>query len=111
MTEIEELNKQYLDCAEGDYPFMSRYRITALKSGYYTKLKANYRGLTYLFDANTRENKALLIGFYYVPEDYIVVPKEVEMTKGKQAFIDIQQFMIHYVCFLKMKPYRPECFK
>lgn len=91
MTEIEELNKEYLDCVEGDFPFMSKYRITILKSGYYTKQKANYRGLTYMFDANMQRYKTLLIGFFHVPEDYIVVPEEVEITEGKQALIDIHK--------------------
>lgn len=88
MTEIEELNKEYLDCVEGDLPFMSKYRITILKGGYYTKKKANFRGLTYLYDKSMQKSKVLLIGFYFVPDNYIIVPDGVEITKGKQDLID-----------------------
>ena len=85
---IEELNRVYEEKAVGVFPFISRHRVTPLRKGYYTKDKANYRGLTYQYDKIQEMNKTLLIGFYFVPENYIIVPEGMIITKGKQKIID-----------------------
>ncbi len=94
MTEIEEMNESYTSRAvnrEGKprvFPFLSKHRVNVLEKGYYLKNKANYRGLTYVYDKTQQENKTLLIGFYYVPEDMVIVTNEVEITDGKQSLIE-----------------------
>lgn len=86
--EIKDLNAVYEEKAIGVFPFISKYRVTPLEEGYYTKDKANYRGLTYQYDKIQGKSKTLLIGFYYVPEDYIIVPEGMIITEGKQSVID-----------------------
>jgi hypothetical protein len=85
---IEKLNRVYEEKAVGVFPFISKHRVTPLEAGYYTKDKSNYRGLTYQYDKIHGINKTLLIGYYFVPKDYIIVPKGMIVTEGKQKIID-----------------------
>ena len=84
----ESINKLYEEKALGVFPFISKHRVTVLDKGYYSKDKSNYRGISYVYDNYTEKYKALLLGYFYVPEDYIVVPEGIELSEGKQKLID-----------------------
>ncbi len=89
MTELEELNASFAEKSVGTYPFISRHRVNVLKKGIHQKDKANYRGVSMMYDGDQARVKVLLIGYYNVPENYIVVPEGLEITPGKQRLIDV----------------------
>lgn len=84
----DDINNLYEEKAIGVYPFINKNRITILEKGYYTKKKAAYRGISYVYDEQSEKYKSLLLGYYYVPEDYIIVPTDLEMTEGKVNLVD-----------------------
>lgn len=87
MDKIQEINENYEKISLGTYPFVSKTRITILKKGFYRKDKANYRGVSMIYDKEQKRNKALLIGYFYVPEDVVVVPDEIIVTEGLRRLI------------------------
>jgi hypothetical protein len=90
MKELENINKEIEKNSIDVFPFISKYRITILQKGFYRKKVANYRGVSLVHDTRLGINKALLIGYFYVPIDCILVPEEVIITEGKQKLIDQQ---------------------
>ena len=88
VEEISKLNQQYIDNAIDVFPFLSKYRITVLKAGFYTQMNAPFMGIRYVNDRQKHCYRTLLIGFHYVPKDLIIVPPTVELTEGKQNLID-----------------------
>lgn len=84
----EQINARYMKEAIGVYPFISLHRITVLKKGLYTKKKEGYKGISYFFNDFINKYSSQLFGYYYIPEDIIVVPNTVELTQGKQDLID-----------------------
>lgn len=84
----DEINDMYREKAIDVFPFINKQRITILEKGYYTKKKSIYRGISYIYDDFNNEYKTLLLGYYYVPEDYIIVFDELDITPGKQDLID-----------------------
>jgi len=86
--EFEQLNTRFNDDTYPVFPFVSKSKITLLKSGLYKKHKANFRGITALFNKETGEYEFPLFGMYHVPDDLVIVPEEMEMTESKQAFLN-----------------------
>lgn len=86
--EFEQLNARFNDDTYPVFPFVSKSKITLLKSGLYKKHKANFRGITALFNKEINEYEFPLFGMYHVPEDLVIVPDEMEMTESKQAFLN-----------------------
>lgn len=86
--EFEQLNARFNDDTYPVFPFVSKSKITLLKSGLYKKHKANFRGITALFNKDSGEYEFPLFGMYHVPEDLVIVPEEMEMTESKQAFLN-----------------------
>ena len=88
MNKLEELNATFDEKAVGIYPFVSKHRVNILQKGFHKKDKANYRGVSMMYDNDQAKLKVLLIGYYDVPEDYVIVPEGLEITPGKQKLID-----------------------
>lgn len=86
--QFEQLNNKYNDDTYPVFPFVSKNKITLLKAGLYKKHKANFRGITAVFNLATGEYEFPLFGMYQVPEDIVIVPDEMEMTPSKEAFLN-----------------------
>ena len=84
----EDINKLYEEKAIGVFPFISKHRVTILEKGYYSKKKSNYRGISYVFDEFKDTYKTLLLGYFYVPEDYIIIPEGIHLSSGKEDLIN-----------------------
>tara|TARA_R110002012_G_scaffold287830_1_gene480377 strand:- start:1571 stop:1963 length:393 start_codon:yes stop_codon:yes gene_type:complete len=85
----EEINDHYRNISEENcFPFVGDNYITILKKGLYAKKKANYRGVSYIRDPDSGKYKAVLLGYYEVNDDYIVVPPELTINESKQTLID-----------------------
>jgi len=87
MEKLDQINKRFEDLSNGVYPFISKNRVTVLKKGFYTKDKANYRGVSMVYDAQCGYSKAILIGYYYVPKNYVIAPTGLTVTEGKKKLI------------------------
>jgi hypothetical protein len=68
----DNLNEFYDKISVGTFPFISKSRVTLLQQGLYKKLNSNYHGVT-MRNYNDKIS-CYLMGYYYVPENYIVVP-------------------------------------
>jgi hypothetical protein len=86
--EFVKLNQKYNDDTYPVFPFISPNRITPLKAGFYRKHKAKFRGVTAIFNKDTGEYEYPLYGMYYIPEDLVVVPTDLEMNPNKEAFLE-----------------------
>jgi len=86
--EFELLNSRFNDDTYPVFPFVSKNKITLLKSGLYKKHKANFRGITAVFNKDSGEYEFPLFGMYQVLEDLVIVSEEMEMTTSKQAFLN-----------------------
>lgn len=86
--EFIQLNEQFNDETYPIFPFVSKNRITPLQKGKYRKHKANFRGVTAVFNTEAQEYEYLLYGMYVIKEDIIIVPPEVEMNDNKLAFLN-----------------------
>jgi len=88
MSRINDLNKKYAELAgERVYPFISKNRVTILEEGFYKKEKANYRGISMIYDQKHEKQKAILIGYFYVPKNIVVVPKDLVINDSKRKLI------------------------
>lgn len=90
MSKLEEYNTKIADQAVGVYPFIGNHRVTALKKGFHSKDKANYRGISMIWDNEQEKLKAMLIGYYYVNEDTVLVPDGLVLTEGMEKFIEVK---------------------
>jgi hypothetical protein len=88
IKEFETLNAKYNDDTYPVFPFISKTRITLLPKGLYRKHRANYRGITAVFNNESGEYEFPLFGMYFIEEDLVIVPPEMEMTENKQSFLD-----------------------
>ena len=84
---LNELNEKYNDETYPLFPFISKTRITLLPKGLYRKHKANFRGITAVFNEETKEYEFPLYGMYFVEEDMVIVPPDMEMNANKQTFL------------------------
>jgi len=85
--QLEEINERYVEKSVGMFPFISKARVTVLKKGFHQKKDANYRGVSMVYDKTQEKRKAMLIGYYFVPKDYIIVPQGLSITEGKRKLI------------------------
>jgi hypothetical protein len=85
--DLIEINKKYNDNTYPVFPFISKTKITPLKKGLYRKHNTKFRGITAVFNPETNEYEYPLYGMYYVPEDIVVVPDELELNNSKKAFL------------------------
>lgn len=87
--EFEQLNAKYNDeTVYPVFPFISKHRITLLPAGFYRKHRANYRGVTAVYNKETKQYEFPLFGMYHIEEDLVIVPSEMELTDSKKAFLD-----------------------
>tara|TARA_R110000796_G_scaffold177590_5_gene294431 strand:+ start:155 stop:577 length:423 start_codon:yes stop_codon:yes gene_type:complete len=87
-VEVDTINSRYEQLSVGVYPFISRSRVTVLKKGFYTKNKANYRGISFIYDEVKEAGKAILVGYIHVPHDCVIIPIGLELTEGKSGLIE-----------------------
>lgn len=87
MDELEKINQQYEEISNGTYPFIFTHKITVIKAGFYQKNKADYRGLSLVYDKRDKKHKALLVGYFYVPENYIIIPPGLKLSEGKRKLV------------------------
>lgn len=88
MSKIKELNSKYEELADGKiYPFLSKNRITILEKGFYKKKKANFRGISMIYDVKYKKFKVLLIGYFYVPKNMIIIHEGLIITDNKRKLI------------------------
>lgn len=85
--EFEELNLKYNDDTYPIFPFIAKNRITLLSEGFYRKHKANFRGVTAVFNSELKEYEFPLYGMYYIPKNIVIVLDEMEMNDNKEAFL------------------------
>ena len=85
---LKEINTQYNDETYPLFPFISKSRITLLSRGLYRKHKANFRGITAVYNEETNEYEFPLYGMYLIEEDMVIVPEGIEMNSNKQTFLD-----------------------
>jgi len=109
MNEIEKINEKYSEKALGFYPFIGNNWVTVLKKGFYKKKEANYRGISMIYDKEQNKKKVLLIGYYYVPENYVIAPDELIMTEGREKLIN-RKIKEGYILTkkIRLKPYEFE---
>ena len=84
---LNEINAKYNDETYPLFPFISKNRIVMLKSGLYRKHKANFRGVTAVYNEDTKEYEFPLYGMYLIEEDMVIVPEDLEMNTNKQTFL------------------------
>jgi hypothetical protein len=87
MQDLDLINQQYLDQAIDVYPFISKNRVTVLRKGLYTKKKTDYRGVSFRYNTGKERYTAILVGFYNVPKNYVIVPEGLTVTEGKRKLI------------------------
>ena len=87
MEKLDEINARFAKESKGVYPFMSKSRVTVLKKGFHQKKTAKYRGISMIRDKQSGQQKALLIGYFYVPKNYVIVPEGITITEGKRKLI------------------------
>jgi hypothetical protein len=85
--EFNQLNQKYNDETYPVFPFIAKNRITLLSEGFYRKHRANFRGVTAVFNSETKEYEFPLYGMYYIPKNIVIVPEEMEMNDNKEAFL------------------------
>jgi len=70
--------------SNGIYPFISKHKIVVLRKGIYHKLNSENR----FAKVNESGDLELVEGFYYVSDNIINIPPNLEITEAKQRFID-----------------------
>jgi hypothetical protein len=86
--EFVKLNQKYNDETYPIFPYIAKNRITVIGEGLYRKKNAKFRGITAIYNKESGEYEYPLYGMYYIPEDIIIVPEEMEMTPNKEAFLE-----------------------
>jgi len=86
--EFVKLNAKYNDDTYPVFPYIAKNRITPLKAGFYRKHRAQFRGVTAVYNSETGEYEYPLYGMYYIPEDIVIVPDELELNPSKEAFLE-----------------------
>jgi hypothetical protein len=84
---LDEINQKYNDETYPVFPFISKNIIVMLKSGLYRKHKANFRGVTAVYNEETKEYEFPLYGMYFIEEDMVIVPPDLELSPNKQVFL------------------------
>lgn len=107
MDELTTLNERYEKESVGIFPFISKNRVTILDKGFHQKKVAKYRGVSFIYDTKHGTHKTLLIGYYYVPKNYIVVPEGLTLSEGKKKLVadKLSDGYELIVGFPSLKPY------
>jgi hypothetical protein len=85
---FEELNELYAQATIDVYPFINKSKIIVLKKGLYKKMNSKYAGLT--INTNKNQSTCVLVGYIYVPEDFVYVPSQLNLQEKQKAFIDFK---------------------
>jgi hypothetical protein len=85
---LNDINNKYNDETYPVFPFISKTRITLLPKGLYRKDKANFRGVTAVYNEFSGEYEFPLYGMYLIEEDLVIVPEGLEMSAGRSTFLD-----------------------
>lgn len=86
--QIALINAEYNSESGGKvYPFISNTRITVLKKGLYQKKNSNYRGIGIIKDSITGKDKTVLMGYYNVSYDMVIIPLDFELDSSIKALI------------------------
>lgn len=86
--EKEKIDQYYQEVAKKVFPFISKNRITVISKGFYRKHNSGYYGLTMMYDKAQAVKKAILVGYYFIPENYIILPSKTVLTDKKIKFIE-----------------------
>jgi len=86
--EFRKLNEKYNDDTYPEFPYISPHRVTLLKKGLYRKHNAKYRGVTAVYNKEKGEFEFPLYGMFYIPEDLIIVPPDLNLSENKKAFLN-----------------------
>jgi len=87
--QIALLNANFNTLSQGRiYPFIGKNRITVLEKGLYQKKNATYRGIGVTKDDITGKDKTILMGYYNVPEDMIIIPLDFIVTPQLQDLVE-----------------------
>ena len=85
---LDEINAKYNDNTYPIFPFISKSKITLLQKGLYRKDRANFRGVTAVYNELTNQYEFPLYGMYSIEDDLVIVPDEVELNPNKQTFLE-----------------------
>lgn len=85
---LDEINAKYNDETYPLFPFIHKNRITILRKGLYRKHKANFRGITAIYNDTTGQYEYPLYGMYQIEEDMVIVPEGMEINANKQTFLE-----------------------
>ncbi len=92
MEKIQELNKFYeLEAGDKIFPFVHKNKITELTRGFHKKKNSKYYGLSYMYDSSVERYKTILMGYYFVPKNYLVVPENIMKTSSIKNYIENKQ--------------------
>ncbi len=86
--EFKKLNAQFNDDTYQEFPYISKNKVTLLRKGLYRKHGAKYRGVTAVYNEETTEFTYPLYGMYYVEEDIIIVPAELNLNENKTSLLN-----------------------
>lgn len=70
------------------YPFISKTRITILEEGLYKKKDATYRGIGVMKDDISGKDKTILMGYYNIPHNMIIIPVDFIVTAQLQDLVE-----------------------
>lgn len=106
-ADISTINSRFKQLSLGIYPFISRNRVTVLKKGFYEKNKANYKGVSYIYNNVTNLGRVVLMGYVYIPHDCVIVPIGLELSEGKASLVNdmIGKGYIKYSGFPSFRSY------
>ena len=86
--EFKKLNAKYNDDTYPEFPYISKNKVTLLSKGLYRKHGAKFRGVTAVYDEETGEFTYPLYGMYYVSDDIIIVPPELNLNENKTSLLN-----------------------
>ena len=70
------------------YPFIGKNRITVLQKGLYMKKNSNYRGIGVIKDQISEKDKVVLMGYYNVPKDTLIIPEDLKLNHQHNDLIE-----------------------
>ncbi len=88
IVEKQKIDDYYEKIASRVFPFIARNRITVIAEGFYRKHNSKYYGLTMMYDTVFNVHKAFLVGYYYVPDNYIILPAKTVLTGKKIKLLE-----------------------
>jgi hypothetical protein len=87
-TESVLINAEYNEkCKDKIYPFISSERITLIEAGLYKKKSSKYYGVGVIKDNILGTPKVVLMGYFDVPFNMIVIPNGLKLSEGQISLI------------------------